>query len=245
MKPGHQPRLTTCAALTAACALSLTAAAGPLTFNQVALTGESAPGVADGAAFGSFSFPALNASGDVAFRAELQTGTGPTVTFDNAFAIFGPTSGAGSVLGLIAREDAPAPGVSDGAAFDFFDSEVVLNASGDVAFEADLRTSSGAAVIEFGPDSNDEAIFGPTSGAGSGFGGALGLIARENDLAPGVADGAEFDIFVGEPVLNGSGDVAFEALLRTGTGAAAARRGTGLIHGPPFSLPNPASHLFL
>ena len=149
--------------------------------------------------------PALNASGDVAFRGGLRTAPGVVDSSSNN-GIFGPISGAGSPLGLIAREGAPAPGVTDGAVFGSFVSPM-LNASGDVAFPATLR---GASV---GAD-NGNAIFGPTSGAGS----SLGLIARADTPAPGLADGAEFNSF-GFVSLNAAGTTAFAATLRTGTGA--------------------------
>ena len=166
--------------------------------------GDPVPGVA-GMEFDFLFTPALNASGDVAFRGGLRTAPGVVDDSSNN-GIFGPISGAGSPLGLIAREGAPAPGVTDGAVFGSFVSPM-LNASGDVAFPATLR---GASV---GAD-NGNAIFGPTSGAGS----SLGLIARADTPAPGLADGAEFNSF-GFVSLNAAGTTAFAATLRTGTGA--------------------------
>ena len=100
-----------------------------VTFSQIAITGGEAPGV-DGAEFGGFNpgigpgGPAINASGDVAFKT-LLTGTGPDVR-----AIFGPTSGAGSPLGLLAQEGVPAPGVEDGAELSLYLDHLLLNASG-------------------------------------------------------------------------------------------------------------------
>ena len=196
------------------------------TFNQIALTGELAPGAADGAEFDAFTgFPVINASGDVAFAADLRTGSsGTEVTFNNDEAIFGPVSGAGSPLGIVARDDALAPGVSDGAEFSNFGS-FAINASGDVAFAAFLRTGPGGSAVTF---DNNQAIFGPVSGAGS----SLGVIARTNDLAPGVADGSEFS-FVGAPALNAAGDVAFSANLRAGPGGTAVTGGNnGAVFGP-------------
>jgi len=166
--------------------------------------GDPVPGVA-GMEFDFLFPPALNASGDVAFRGELRTAP-EVVDSSSNNGIFGPISGAGSPLGLIAREGDPASGVTDGAVFDSFVSPM-LNASGDVAFPATLR---GASV---GAD-NGNAIFGPTSGAGS----SLGLIARADTPAPGLADGAEFNSFVFVS-LNAAGTTAFVATLRTGTGA--------------------------
>ena len=91
--------------------------------SQIVLSGESAPGVAN-ADFAGFNFPTVNASGDVAFWAELSTQPGTE-------AIFGPTSGAGSPLGMLAITGATAPGTG-GEVFDFFFEEAppAINASG-------------------------------------------------------------------------------------------------------------------
>ena len=140
----------------------------------------------DGVLLSFFGFPALNASGDIAFEASFGSGS----------AVFGPTAGAGSPLGPIAQQDEVAPGVDDGAVFGFFTGEffdLSLNASGDVAFGAFLRTEPG-----FGFPLAGTAIFGPTAGAGS----PLGLIVRSGDPAPGVGDGAVFGlslIHISEP----------------------------------------------
>ena len=231
-----------------------------VTFSQIAITGGEAPGV-DGAEFGGFNpgigpgGPAINASGDVAFKT-LLTGTGPDVR-----AIFGPTSGAGSPLGLLAQEGVPAPGVEDGAELSLFFNHLSLNASGDVAFLAFLGSenipaifgptsgagsplgpivqarnqapgmdgrvfsffgfpafnASGDIAFEAGFFSSGTAVFGPTAGAGS----PLGPIAQQNEVAPGVDDGAVFGPLTGEFFdlsLNASGDVAFGAILRTEPG---------------------------
>ena len=180
---------------------------GQLTFNQIALTGDLAPGASDGAEFAIFGGPSINVSGDVAFNAVLRTGPGGIlVNSDNQSSLFGPVSGAGSPLGLIAREGDLAPGVSDGAVFNNL-LQPRVNASGEVLFEASLRTGPGGTPVTF----NNEAIFALLSGAGS----PLGLIVREGDVAPGVSDGAVLG-FINPPAFNDSGDVAFEALLRTG-----------------------------
>ena len=85
-------------AFATAAALPSPATAGYI-FNQVALTGDPAPG-AGGAEFSSLSSPRLNANGDVAFEAFLETGTtGPAVSEDNDNALFGPTAGPGAGLG--------------------------------------------------------------------------------------------------------------------------------------------------
>jgi len=184
-----------------------------VTFSQIAITGGEAPGV-DGAEFGGFNpgigpgGPAINASGDVAFKT-LLTGTGPDVR-----AIFGPTSGAGSPLGLLAQEGVPAPGVEDGAELSLFFNHLSLNASGDVAFLAFLGSE------------NIPAIFGPTSGAGS----PLGPIVQARNQAPGI-DGRVFSFF-GFPAFNASGDIAFEASFSSGSAVFGPTAGAGSPLGP-------------
>ena len=195
-----------------------TAGAGsPL--GPIAQQDEVAPGVDDGAVFGpltgEFFDLSLNASGDVAFGAILRTEPGFPFEGESAgTAIFGPTAGAGSPLGLIVRSGDPAPGVGDGAVFGGVQMPLMLNDSGDVVFIASLGTGTGNEVNS----NNNTAIFGPTAGAGS----PLGLIVRENTPAPGVDDGATFDNFTfrnsSSPSLNASGDISFVAELRTGTG---------------------------
>ena len=161
-----------------------------------------APGLADGAEYSEFDSLSLNNNGDVAFEAELRTGTGADVTTLNRDAIFGPTSGTGSALGLVARSGSMAPGVPGNVDFSSLFGAPILNNSGDVSFAAQLRAT------------NAEAIFGPTSGANS----ALGLIAREGEIAPGAADSATFDRFTSHPSLNDAGDIAFEAFLDPNSG---------------------------
>ena len=186
-----------------------------VTFSQIAITGGEAPGV-EGAEFGGFNpgigpgGPAINASGDVAFKT-LLTGTGPDVR-----AIFGPTSGAGSPLGLLAQEGVPAPGVEDGAELSLFFNHLLLNASGDVAFLAGLAGSF-----------DMPAIFGPTSGAGS----PLGPIVQAGNQVPGIMDGSVF-FFFGFPAFNASGDIAFEASFSSGSAVFGPTAGAGSPLGP-------------
>ena len=197
-----------------------TAGAGS-SLGPIAQQNEVAPGVDDGAVFGpltgEFFELSLNASGDVAFGAILRTEPGLGFPPEGEFAgtaIFGPTAGTGSPLGLIVRSGDPAPGVGDGAVFGGVQMPLMLNDSGDVVFTASLGTGTGNEVNS----NNNTAIFGPTAGAGS----PLGLIVRENTPAPGVDDGATFDNFTfrnsSSPSLNASGDISFVAELRTGTG---------------------------
>ena len=202
----------------------------------IAREGDPLPGAADEdeTIIDILNPPSINAAGDVAFLADLRT----EPAFDEGFgidsAILGPTMGAGSPLGVIARTNALAPG-TDEAVFDFFTGSPWLNASGDVAFSAFLFAGLGP---EFGPEFgdgpvlnlNDAGLFGPTSGAGS----SLGLIAQPGDPAPGTDDSAAFDFIFDTPSINDSGDVAFNAFLRTGTGADVSDSNAGAIFGPTF-----------
>lgn len=203
-------------------------------FKQIALTGDQA-GTNDGAEFEHFNYPTINSGGDVAFTAWLRTGRSDTPVIrdhndanSNRIAIFGPTDGAGSALGLIIRENELAD-TNDGAEFSSF-SGPSLNAVGDVAFRAELRSGPGGSpvITDFqDQNSNFLAIIGPTNGAGS----ALGLLARSNEPA-NVADGAKFYSF-DRPVLNNAGDVAFEAGLRAGPNTTTPVTGLGAsIFGP-------------
>lgn len=192
------------------------------TFTTVALTGDTAPGTG-GAEYKFFETPSINVVGDIAFAAELRSGpTGTSVTSDNEKALFGPTAGAGSALGLIVREGTPVPN-GDGAEFTSLGSPT-LNATGDLTFQAALRTGS------TGPEvtgRNARALFGPTAGPGS----SLALLARQGDPAP-EAGGATFDFFSGVPALNDNADVAYQAFLNTGSGPPVTFENREAIYGP-------------
>lgn len=182
----------------------------------VAFQDQLALGATDGAEFDFFyGAPVLNEAGDVAFRASLRRGPlGDPVTADNDEGVFGPTSGPGSALGLIARENTVGPGVTDGAVHSRFRTPL-LNDAGEVLFWSQLRTGAGGTVEA----SNNEALFGPV-GAG-GFPPAtttLGLIARTGSPAGGTVDDADFDSFGNFPTFGAGSGVATHASLRTGTG---------------------------
>lgn len=203
-------------------------------FGVVVRAGDVAPGAADlalfgeevGGLFGTFGFMNLNDAGELAFQARLVTGSAPgaiLVTDSNDSAIFGPTRGAGLSPSIVAREGDPIPGALHSAEYDDFQTpgsffSLTLNDLGDVAFQVDLRTGSAPGSMPVTPD-NDSAIVGPIAGPGS----ALGIVAREDDPAPGASDLAEFNAFstgiqgFGGFGLNDAGDVAFVAELRTGS----------------------------
>ncbi|MBE3100271.1 MAG: PEP-CTERM sorting domain-containing protein [Planctomycetes bacterium] len=147
----------------------------------------AAPGTGGGT-FAYLSYPALNASGQAAFYAELTgTSDGSSV---------GLFRGDGSTTVAIAREKWAAPGTGGGTFWYF--SSAALNASGQAAFYASLTGTSD----------------GSTQGIFRGDGSTLTAIARQKWAAPGTGGGT-FSSF-GSPALNASGQAAFYADL-TGT----------------------------
>ncbi|MDJ0610616.1 MAG: PKD domain-containing protein, partial [Kiloniellales bacterium] len=157
--------------------------------------GDEAPGTLPDVVFGSFSSTiALNALGQLAFQGSL---TGPDIDFSNSNGIWGPD--ATGALGLLARSGDPAPGTPPGTTFSGVFNPV-LNAAGQVAFLGDSR---GADVNA----SNVRGLWGSTAT------GALGLLARVGDPAPGTPPDVEFSRLF-SPVLNAAGQVAFIGDLR-------------------------------
>jgi hypothetical protein len=178
----------------------------------IAREGAAAPGATDGAEFGRESggspfryFVEMSEAGDVAFTADLRSGSVNTVTENNDSAIFGPTNGRNSPLGVIAREGSDAPGTLGTATYGSF-GRIALNSHGDAVFAARLRTDD---VID--PTTIDEAaLFGPTGGIGS----EIDLIVRESELEDviGGADQAESTFFgFQQMTLNDRGVLAFTA----------------------------------
>lgn len=153
--------------------------------------GDQAPGTPAGVGFYASSRPVRNSSGRVGFLSLL---IGPGIDNTNISCIFSDSAGG---LALIARRGAQAPGVPMGVTFSQFGSPL-LNAAGHHAFYCEL---SGMGV----DPTNDESVF-------SDAGGALALLARENELAPGAEPMVVFDQ-IRSPVLNDLGVVAFSATL--------------------------------
>jgi hypothetical protein len=176
--------------------------AAAIEIRTVAVTGHASPG-ASGAVFGSFvDDPLLNNVGQIAFRATLLNGVGG-VTANNDDGVWADRAGA---LGLIAREGNPAPGTVS-TNFSTIVS-LAFNDVGQTAIVAALRLSSG--VI---PPNN--------LGIWTERNGALNLVAREDDQAPGTPSGAKFGNFSSNftvPRLNSSGQTVFIADLKPGFG---------------------------
>ena len=162
-------------------AVALFAGQGPdpqLEYRTVVLTGQPAPGQAEGVVFGQLTtplnhallVPRIDQAGRVAFQAMLA---GPGVDASNFQSMWADENGQ---LALLARGGQPAPGTPDGVVFVGVPSlEVPFPpefAGGQAAFFATLA-GPGVGIL------NDEGSWaGPPS--------ALRLVAREDDPAPGL-----------------------------------------------------------
>jgi hypothetical protein len=163
----------------------------------VARAGDPSPGTGPGVVFNTnFNNPVLNSAGQTAYFADL-TGTGVDST-NNA----GIWSNAGGSLALVVRAGDSAPGTDPGVVFNNNINDPVINGAGNIAILAQLD----------GPGvdlTNSHGIW-------SDVGGALDLVVREGDPAPGTGSGVNF-LYLDDPVLNGAGRIAFYSKL-TGTG---------------------------
>ncbi len=160
------------------------------TLTQIARKGQTAP---DGnGVFSSFTNPAINATGQAAFKADFTGTTGGSN--DNS----GVFRGNGATPTRIVRKGQAAP---DGnGAFSSF-SKPAVNATGQVVFEAFLSGTSGG--------------FNDNEGIYRGDGATLTRIARLGQAAP---DGnGVFSAFF-DPALNDAGQAAFVGLLINTTG---------------------------
>ena len=137
---------------------------------------------------------ALNNADQVVFQSGLSLPPEPTL--DSIFT----WSDDNQTLAVI--EGDVAPQTADGVTFATIDAAVTVNVAGEIAFTASL---TGTDV----DNTNRESLYSTT-------GGALHLVAREGDAAPGTPfDFLEFN----DPVLNDSGQTVFSATLGTGTRA--------------------------
>ncbi len=173
--------------------------------------GDPSPGTSAGVVFDHFSNPVINAAGQSAFRGTLS---GPSVDFSNDLGFWSESTGT---LGLVAREGDQAPGAGAGVVFSSFannssNNVPAINNAGQLTIIGDV---SGPGVST----SNDRGLW-------TGSPGALELLAREGQAAPGTAAGVVFTellVFevVGRPgdpftlpaftgqVLSGGGQTAF------------------------------------
>ena len=190
--------------------------------------GDPAPGVHDNAEFSTVvGRPVMNSEADIAFLGTLRSSdNGGVVNNDNTAAVFGPSAGPNSELGLLARESFPIPGAIDGAVFglrpeldsvDF--TNPIMNDLGHVVFESFLRDGDGG---DFVDDSNDKGLF-------AYFDSTLHLIAREGDAFTVELNDGTFEDRVIEYVdnlsyandvphtLNNDGELAFHLQFTDGT----------------------------
>ena len=117
---------------------------------------------------------------------------------------------------LIAREGSQAGGTPAGALFSGFNSPV-LNDSGQTAFEAFLQNGPGGVTV---------------SNSSNGIWRDATLVAREGSQAGGTPAGALFSGLF-NPVLNDSGQTAFQGFLQTGAGGVTASNDGGIwLNGP-------------
>lgn len=165
----------------------------------VARENEQAPDVPAGAQFSDFGGHAdFSSAGRVAFIGNLQLNSGG-VNLNNFQGIWSDRNGT---LQLVTRTGDQAPGALAGARFNSFaiGDYLGVNASGHIAFEAEMRSGIGGV-----SQNNDGGIWSTASGP-------LTIVARENTTPPG-APGAAFDIF-NNIVLNAAGQVAFASILK-------------------------------
>ena len=159
----------------------------------VALTSSQAPELPVGTVLSGFSPPRLSESAIIAFWGVLA---GDGVTQSNNTAIWAGRPGA---LHLLAREGTQAPDASVGTVIKEVLNHPVLNRSGHVAFTASIEGgvySPGDMGLWIGPPSNPRLIVDT----------ATPLISTPfGDL--------EIRLFISEPAINSSDDVAFYALL--------------------------------
>jgi hypothetical protein len=163
------------------------------TLTAVVVTGDQAPGTADGVTFSNFTNAVkFSSTGATAFRGTLA---GPGVSVDNASGLWVERNNS---LKLVARRGNLAmPGL-------YFHNigEPALNGRGQTAF---LAAVTGAGVAA----SNKNALWAEKENV-------LSLVARAGTQAPGLPAGVMFDV-LGEPLLNADSDVAFTASI-VGTG---------------------------
>jgi hypothetical protein len=171
----------------------LTIYAGTLSSPQlIARENSQAPGAPVGVLYSSFSTPALNDAGDIAYMASLR---GSVTTVSDA-AIY---AGASAGPQLVAREADQAHGLAAGVVYASFKSNPGLNDAGHVSYTATLSGTSVAS-------DNDEAIFiGPFN--------APQPIARKGDAVAGSLS-IRLGTFTFEtPALNNVGQVAYTAAV--------------------------------
>ncbi|QEG34570.1 DUF7453 family protein [Bythopirellula goksoeyrii] len=167
---------------------------------EVARAGDQAHGADPGIFFSSFELPLLNATGQTVFIGVLA---GPGVNSNTDSAIY---KNEGVPLTEVIREGNQAPGADPGVVFSGFNSNLgissvpVLNAAGQTAFFGVLT----------GPGVNGLS----NTGIYSEGRGPLTEVARAGNPAPGASPGVVFSSFFSDPVINSTGQTAFQGRIR-------------------------------
>jgi hypothetical protein len=174
-------------------------ATGALTL--VARQGDQAPNVPSGANFRDVGVASINNVGQVAFAAELLTGSGGVTDFNDS----GIWRGLPGALSLVVREGDQAPDTPAGADFDLLTSVPTINGAGHIAFMSGLKVGSGGVT-----EDNQYGIWSDRTGP-------LALVVRAGTQAPGAPAGANF-FGVNSPTVNAGGFAAFTGSLAAGGG---------------------------
>jgi hypothetical protein len=161
----------------------------------VAGAGSQAPDAPSGVNFSYFGVPVFNSAGHTAFQAYL-TGSG-VIGNTNDYGIWSEGSGN---LALVARTGDHAPGTPTGVNYSYVDAPR-LNGAGQTSFWGVLR---GSGVDQ----TNDQGVWVERSGA-------VQLVARRGDHAPGTPIGANYNS-ISVPTLNTAGKTVFVANLKGG-----------------------------
>lgn len=172
------------------------AGTGPL-----AQTFTNAPGFSDGSQLQTFWNPVTNNAGQTAFLARARLGIGSTA--QDTYVIYRSN---GTTLETIAVQGQAITGLNAGETVGTPSIDVKISANGGVSFSAQILDTNGQPF----PDEIN-GFFGPRNGQ-------TALLARDGQAAPGVDDGALFDLNNTSPIINANGDIAFIARLMTGTG---------------------------
>ncbi len=163
----------------------------------LAREGDTAPDTTLGSLFATFLYADLhlNDSGQVAFSAGLSNAPGSSdVTTDNAGGIWTVSNGAAAQLALRAGD--AAVGGPSGSVFRYL-KRPFLTDLGQLTFSGGIRVGPGGVTA-----ADDVGVWGV------GASGALDLIAREGNPAPGASPGTIFKQF-GTHSSNGLGQIAF------------------------------------
>lgn len=156
-----------------------------LTINEINIRGDAVPGIA-GSTYGDFAVPAINDNDVVVFRATRTAGNTST-------GVIGTSVPSAIDLGTAVPGTA---GITL-SSFGGNGGEPVVNSTGEIIVTSGLAGPG----ISGGSTGNDSAVLNISTG----------IIAQEGSPAPGI--GQTFGQF-GQPVLNGSDDVAYLAQLR-------------------------------